>query len=185
MIRFNLPLAQCKGQVCEGASTMSGYINGVAVNIQKAEPSAIYVHCLAHCTNLCLQTASRQIGCIHKALGLVMELRRLIQLSPKRSYLFQLMQLQLSLSFPSLKPLCPTHWTVRTTAIHPVLANYQLLCELLTQVNEGRDKHAMKAEGYLDQMENFSCIFGLKLSHPNCCNRAAFPDHSRQEYNYR
>lgn len=88
LIRFNIPLAQCKGQAYDGASSMSGYINGVAANIQKAEPSALYVHCLAHCTNLCLQTAGRQIGCIRDALDLVMGLSKLIRLSPKRSQSF-------------------------------------------------------------------------------------------------
>ena len=39
----------------DGAASMSGHINGVAAQIQRVEPGAVFVHCLAHCTNLCLQ----------------------------------------------------------------------------------------------------------------------------------
>ena len=88
--------------------------NGVAACIQKDEPSAIYVHCLAHCINLCLQTVGRQVAPVRNSLELVREVSQLIRFSPKRLSLFEAMQSQLSHSSPSpsLKPLCPTRWTV-------------------------------------------------------------------------
>ena len=55
LVRFALPLVQCREQAYDGASNnMSRHINGVATQIQKEEPSALYVYCLAHSTNLCL-----------------------------------------------------------------------------------------------------------------------------------
>jgi hypothetical protein len=62
LVRFCLPIGQCRGQAYDGASNMMGHINGVAARIQKDEPAAIYVHCLAHCTNLSLQTVCRKAG---------------------------------------------------------------------------------------------------------------------------
>jgi len=50
---------------------MSWHINGVATRIQEVEPRAIYVHYLAHCTNLSLQQVGRQVLCIHEALNLL------------------------------------------------------------------------------------------------------------------
>ena len=82
LLRFCLPLEQCRGQAYDGASNMSGYLNGVAAQIQKEISSAIYVHCLAHCTNLCLQTVGRQCTPVRDALDLVMELTQLIRYSP-------------------------------------------------------------------------------------------------------
>lgn len=41
---------------------MSGHISGVAARIQECEPTAIFVHCLAHCTNLCLQKVGSQVS---------------------------------------------------------------------------------------------------------------------------
>ena len=83
LVQFSLPINQCKGQVYDGASNMSGHICGVAAQIQRDEPSALYVHCLAHCTNLCLQTVSRAILPVRDALELVMGVCQLIRFSPK------------------------------------------------------------------------------------------------------
>ena len=47
---------------------MSGHLCGVSAHIQQCEETAVFVHCLAHCTNLCLQTAGRQVPCIRDAL---------------------------------------------------------------------------------------------------------------------
>ena len=138
---------------------MMGHINGVAARIQKDEPSAIYVHCLAHCTNLCLQTVGRQVAPVRDALELVREVSQLIRFSPKRSTLFESVQSQLSHSSPSLKPLCPTRWTVRTGTINSVLTNYQVLCDTLCKINEGWDEYAMKAGGILHAMEKFCTFF--------------------------
>jgi len=66
IVGIMLPINQCRGQAYDGAANMSGHINGVTARIQEVEPRAIYVHCLAHCTNLSLQQVGRQILCIHR-----------------------------------------------------------------------------------------------------------------------
>ena len=44
LVGFALPLVQCREQAYDGASNnMSRHINGVATQIQKEEPSALYV----------------------------------------------------------------------------------------------------------------------------------------------
>lgn len=62
MLHLALPISQCRGQAYDGAATMKGHIRGVAAIIQQAEPRALYVHCIAHCTNLCLQTAVKTVS---------------------------------------------------------------------------------------------------------------------------
>ena len=166
LVRLGLPLSQCRGQAYDGAANMSGHIRGVAAQIQEIEPTAVYVHCLAHSTNLSLQAVGKNVLPIRDALDLVMEVGQLIRFSPKRSSLFSSLQEQMSPGSPSLKPLCPTRWTVRTRAIEAVIANYGVLTEALTEIHDnGRDEYALKAGGYLTAMERFSTYFGLKLSH--------------------
>lgn len=132
-------------------------MTGVATRIQQDNPTALYVHCLAHCTNLCLQTVGRQCEPVRSALNLVMELSHLIRISPKQSGAFQTLQNQLSPGLPSLKPLCPTRWTVRTSAIHSVLENYDVLFKFLDDLNaKSDDKKGRKVGGVLAQMEKFS-----------------------------
>ena len=60
LVQFCLPINQHRGQAYDGAVNMLGHINGVAAQIQKEQQLAIHVHCLAHCTNLCLQS---QLSC--------------------------------------------------------------------------------------------------------------------------
>ena len=70
---------------------------------------------------------------------------------------------QVSPGAPSLKPLCPTRWTVRTKAINAILTNYHLLQETLEIIKEGKDEYIFKATGYLNSMDKFSTYFWLEL----------------------
>ena len=77
----------CRGQAYDGASVKSGHLRGVASHF-KEEPAALYVHCLAHSLNLCLQDASRSCSLVRDSLELVMEIVKLIKYSPKLTTLF-------------------------------------------------------------------------------------------------
>ena len=75
---------------------MSGHLSGLAARITKDVPTAIFVHCFAHCTNLCLQSVARHCVPVRNALDLVMGVSQLILYSPKRSSLFLTLQSQIS-----------------------------------------------------------------------------------------
>ena len=118
LIHCILPLSNCRGQSYDGAANMMGHLRGVATTIQEEQPSAIKVHCLAHCLNLCLQSVSRKCQPIRNALDVTMELSELILYSPKCSQIFQHCKQELSPEGTRLHPLCPTRWTVRTEALN-------------------------------------------------------------------
>jgi len=59
LIRCYIPIGSCRGQAYDGATNMAGHLNGVAIQIQSEEPKALFVHCLAHSVNLCLQECGR------------------------------------------------------------------------------------------------------------------------------
>ena len=145
---------------------MSGHLSGVATRIQKEQPKAHYVHCVAHCLNLCLQDLGKKCACIRNALGIATELSNLIRASAKRLALFRQLRDQLCPGCPGLKPLCPTRWTVRTASIDAILKNYAVICEELTEI--GTDSHgeaSTRALGFLALMEKFSTFYGLKLAY--------------------
>ena len=48
LLWFNLPLSKARGQCYDGASNMSGIRNGVAAQLCKEEPRAVYTHCYGH-----------------------------------------------------------------------------------------------------------------------------------------
>ncbi len=170
LIRCSLSISMCRGQGYDGASNMSGIRNGVQALVKKECDRALYVHCLAHSLNLCVQQVSKSVDLIRNILNLVFELGKLIKFSPKRSYLFDTLRKQLALnsgeaSSISLRKLCPTRWTVRHTAIESILLNYETLKATLVEVEKGHDDYAAKAHGMLIQLEMFDTFFGLKLSH--------------------
>ena len=63
----------CRGQAYDGAANMQRVRNGVATQILAEVPSAIPIHCLAHCLQLVLQEAGRKCKSLREALELVKE----------------------------------------------------------------------------------------------------------------
>lgn len=101
----SLPIGQCKGQGYDGASTMMGYLSGVATQLRKEEPTVIPVHCFAHCLNLCLQEAAKVCTIVRDSLGLIGEISQLINYSPKCSFIFSKCKDELCPHTKDLKPL--------------------------------------------------------------------------------
>ena len=155
-----LPVSMCRGQAYDGAENMSGRIRGVATRFKKEQPAALYVHCLAHSLNLCLQDVSRSCNSVHDSSQLVMEIIKLVKFSPKHTTLFNTIESQLSPKTRNLKPLCPTRWTVCTGAISTILDNCEALFATLDEVNaSGRDEYAMKAGGFGRQLQLISTFW--------------------------
>lgn len=123
LVRCSLSLSMCRGQAYDGAANMSGIRSGVQALVKKECDRTLYVHCLAHSLNLCVQEVSKRVDLLRNILNLVFELGKLIKFPPKRSTLFNTLSKQLAFSNGentvgmSLRTLCPTRWTVRHTAI--------------------------------------------------------------------
>ncbi|XP_046574110.1 zinc finger MYM-type protein 1-like [Haliotis rubra] len=174
LIHCDLPLSNCRGQGYDG--NFQGHVNGVAVQLQREEPRAVHVHCLAHCINLALQEATRACKPLRDALDITIEVNKLIKYSPKREHLFKNLQKapsiekRLDMDVPQtertrgLRPLCPTRWTVRTGSINSVLENFDTLRKAFEEINKGHDEYARIAGGLLSQFDQFSLYFGLKVS---------------------
>ena len=165
LTRCSLSLNDLHGQAYDGASNMAGKLSGVAKRMLDDYPKAHFIHCMAHCLNLCLQDVSKNCTCIREALSLTSELSNVIRASPKRLALFERVQKEMAPGSPRLKPLCPTRWTVRTEAINALLKNYGVVCHELEQLTRETGEVARKSCGLLALMDKFSVFFGLKLSH--------------------
>ena len=85
---------------------MSGRLSGVAAQIKSEQTSALHVHCLAHSLNLCLQDPTCSCTYIRDALELTREIVILIKCSAKQSYLFEIMNSELSPETNDLRLLC-------------------------------------------------------------------------------
>ena len=59
MKSWGIKLEKCCGSAYDGAANMASHLNGVAAQIKRDEPRALFVHCLAHSVNLCKNPVSR------------------------------------------------------------------------------------------------------------------------------
>ena len=113
----------------DGASNMSdiNIRNGIQALFKREEPRALYMHCLAHSLNLCVQDVSKMCKLIRNTINFIHDLVQLIKFLPKWLTLFETLKSDITLStgqsLPSLRTLYPTRWTVRNTAISSILKN--------------------------------------------------------------
>ena len=128
--------------------------------MQELEPRALYVHCTAHVLNLVVQDVAQNIPLCICFLSIVRELITLIRDSPKRLAWFKQYQ---DKDAPSLRPLCPTRWTVKTASLQSIASNYSALMDFLDDIGNGGTSANAKAQGLLYHLKCFSTFFSLQL----------------------
>ena len=148
---------------------MSRIRNGVQAIFKQEETKALYVHCLTHNLNLCLQDASKKYKILWNTMDFIYNLIQLIKFSPKQLTVFENFRKEIIFNSgeitSSLRVLCPTRWTVRHASISSILKNYKILQSTLQEVQEGHDEYAAKANGLLSKMEIFETYFGLQFAY--------------------
>ena len=140
---------------------MSGRRSGVATQIALEEPRAIYLHCMGHSLNLAVQDTCRCIKIMSDTFYTVLELSKMMKYSAKKKAMLVSLKEELS---PHLRPLCPTRWTVRAESLRSIIANYEVVQQLMEDILEGITEATSVARAILATMERFSFLFGLSVS---------------------
>ena len=104
----------CRGQGYDGASCMSSSNVGVQAKIREVSPLAFYTHFQSHQLNLCVVKAC-SIPRIRNASGIVSEIAKFFNYSPKRQHFFEHVIESVSPNERKvkLKDLCRTRWIQR------------------------------------------------------------------------
>ena len=76
------------------------------------------------------------------------------------------MECEKSATLPSLKPLCPTRWTVRTGAVLSVLQNYNVLQDELDKIGQQSGEASTRT---IYKHGAISNIFWVKVLLGICC----------------
>ena len=98
------------------------------------------------------------------------ELSNLIHYSAKRQALLERMQRDFGNESPrSLRPLCPTRWTIKHKTFQSVLMNYEPLLGTLDTISSGSEGKSCpeirsKAGGVYRSLQTFDYFFGIFLS---------------------
>ncbi len=110
----NVDVSLCRGQGYNRASSMSSSIAGVQGWIRSVSPMAFYTHCQSHQLSLCVVKAC-SIPQIRNASGVISEIAKFFNYSPKRQHFFEHI---IDAQSPNetknkLKDLCKTRWVQR------------------------------------------------------------------------
>ena len=125
------------GQTFDGAGNMAGKYRGAAAIIQSTCPKAVYVHCAAHCLNLCV-VAACNIQMVKNMMGTMVELCLLFSNSPKRQLeLEKHIQSIAGATAKKLVSLCKTRWVARIDAFEVFFDLFPAVIKTLEVISEG------------------------------------------------
>ena len=148
---------------------MSGSVKGVRSRIQQMQPKALYVHCFAHTLNLSVQDAVRSIPFVRDVMQNLRDLATIVRGSAKRLVTFHAVADGFdTCDAVTPRPLCPTRWTVRFTAIDAALRSYrEVLLPYLSEVAcmATVDDSSAKASGLQSVFENGQTLLSLYAVH--------------------
>ena len=163
--RVNVSITKLRGQCYDGASSMSGSRGGVAIQLQREEPRAVYTHCYGHALNLACSDAVKNGKIMRDALDTSYELIKLVKKSPRHDATLHKLKEQMPDHSPGIRVLCPTRWTVRVQALQSILANYEMLQLLWEESLDFVKDTEMRSriQGVSSRMMTFNFFFGVSL----------------------
>ncbi|XP_076311738.1 zinc finger MYM-type protein 1-like [Tachypleus tridentatus] len=166
LTRLNLPLSGLRAQTYDGAATMSGAYSGCQAKITEKQPSALFFHCGAHKVNLIMQHADEACECVQDSIQWEHELGVLLQRSGKYKTIFENIVSSDSHIVPVeyIRPLCPTHWLCRLSAIACANDHYSDIVDSLYELANEKSDVAVKARGLLDRFDKGKSILGLLMA---------------------
>ena len=174
LLRFNLSLDFCRGQIYDGASNMVGKRSGVATQISAIQPKALTTHCFGHSLSLAVKDLTANCKILGDTMGTVGEITVPIKFSPKREKMLGSLIDNVEgveetdkgdSKGASLDKLCATRWTVRANCFQKIIDRYsslQQLWEACLEESLTRDVRS-RIIGCQCQMKTFAFFFGLCL----------------------
>lgn len=144
------------GQCYDGASVMSGHLNGLQQKIKEHAPQAVFVHCLAHRLNLVLQQSFKKISKCRIFFASITGIPSFFHSSAKRSYALA------STSARRMPTITETRWSSNSKLISAIVQDWQKLKEVFENIvtSEESDRNSVQlARGFLRDMNDFEFTF--------------------------
>ena len=166
---LRIPLENCRCVNFDGASNMSGRVNGLQARIRKLVPRVIFFHCAAHRLNLVVVAACRCIAEAANFFGIVQSVYNFIANAPTRRLLFEEgWRTHCEGKQLTLKKLCEVRWGCQRRALRVMVDGYAAVLYALENFLETSPDPKTRAEanGLLKQVESFEFAFLLHLFYP-------------------
>ena len=170
----NVDVSLSRGQGYDGASNMSSNIAGVQARIRSVSPMAFYTHCQSHQLNLCVVKAC-SIPQIRNASGLISEIAKFFNYSPKRQHFFEHI---IDTESPNetkkkLKDLCKTRWVQGIDSYTVFYDLYASLIKTMEAISTCSSEYGerswdtetlTKARGFLHQLVSFEFLVTFNVT---------------------
>ena len=166
LLQLGLNLDALKGYCVDGASYISGRLQGVQAILHKKCPEAIYIHCANHSLDLISQEVLKDIKLNADASAFVRETSNIIRESSKRRVLYKSV-FRKEGAVRSLLSLCPTRWCERVVAIRRLRTTHKELLSTLTILaydKSVRNESRAKIAGLLKQAKLARTYFSIIVS---------------------
>ncbi|XP_065664449.1 52 kDa repressor of the inhibitor of the protein kinase-like [Hydra vulgaris] len=139
---LNLDIKNCRGQGYDGASSVSGYINGLSAQVLNINSKALYTHCHSHRLNLSVRESCN----VH----LVSESENLKRIKKK------------------LKDICRTRWIECIDGLNTFLEHYlsifHALCIIASPESSVNKDTQNKSSTFLNSIGTFQFVFTLVVT---------------------
>ena len=149
----------------DGAAVMSGHCSGVQAGIRQVASKALYVHCTAHCLNLCLVDCTKSVSCAAEFFGLVQNMYVFLSSSKCHAiYVSEQSRLYPGKSIRQLQRLSDTRWACRQSAINTICYTFDVVVAALIKITgNGDGSRVADARGLLLQVKSFKFILLLVI----------------------
>ena len=147
----------------DGASVMSGHLNGVQAKFKVLQPGIVYTHCVAHKLELAvLDAIKRNDKYLSEFDDTINSILRFYFYSPvRRKELKEIAEL-LQGDFKQMGLLKNIRWvSSRSRALKILETNYQAMVFDLESKSYGTDETSKKARGYLEAIKKAQFLFYL------------------------
>lgn len=144
------------GQCYDGASVMSGHLNGLQKKIKDKAPQAVFVHCLAHRLNLVLQQSFLRMSKCRIFFASLSGIPSFFHHSAKRSFALN------STSARHIPSITETRWSSNSKLIKVIVTDWEKLKEVfefLSNSEQSDQKTIQLAKGFLRDMNDFEFTF--------------------------
>jgi hypothetical protein len=129
-------LEKIRGQVYDGAATVSGVYSGVQAHIKEMQPRAIYVHCASHNRSLVLNDCKKAIPQLCNVYSLLEKVYTFFGNSIER---WKLLSREGTIS-TTFRRLCPTRCFSRNDAVNIIRCRFTVLLKVLTMITSQTTK---------------------------------------------
>lgn len=121
------------------------------------------MHCGAHCVNLITNQACSASLFVRDSLQWFHELGTLSNQSGKFKGLLARQTISEGQT-KTVKPLCPTRWTVRGQAVDTVLSQYEAVLSTLEEMASVGSDSGTRANGLLERFQKGKTVLGLMVA---------------------